>query len=101
MPTISVDDFITQHPEFRNSNPAIVSTALAAAMAECDSNAFGSFWDLAVRMKAAHLISIGMYAQQPSLSPTKSPAPGGVQTTPYSVEFDRILKRIPRRMLVL
>lgn len=93
MATVTVETFLELHPQFRQASPNAVQAALVAAMNMCSETVFGKHWDLAVRMKAAHLISLEMYGQQEPVEEGKE--------NPYEKEFNQIIRSLPLARMML
>lgn len=88
--TVSAASFVEQHPEFaalHASNPAMVTTALADALAEVDATACGTEADRVQRLKAADALARSPFAQQAGLVDDEG-------RTPYQATLERITERI-------
>lgn len=74
--------------EFAEIADAAVTAALSDATSELDSRLFGSTFDQAVGLLAAHKLSISPFGQQARLE-----AKAGDGTTTYLAEFNRLARK--------
>ncbi len=82
--TISVEEFLTFHPQFVDCSPAAISQALVEAATMVSQEHFGDLYELAVRLNAAHILAIEMYGQQASIK--------GGETTQYEIKFKQLVR---------
>lgn len=87
---VTVDSFVASHPEFREiaaAHPAMVSTALADAVAETDATVCGAETDRVVRLKAADELARSPFGVQAQLVDADG-------NTPYNLSLERLVQRI-------
>lgn len=79
--------FRARWPEFDGVADNVVSAALADAARGVDARLFGTRTDLAVGLRAAHLLAISPYGQQARLESDKS-------DTTYRAEYLRMAREV-------
>lgn len=80
--------FRAARPEFAEIADAVVTLALSDAASEVDSRVYGTTYDQAVSLLAAHKLSITPYGQGARLEPKS-----GDGTTTYLAEFERLTRK--------
>lgn len=88
--TLSAATFLERHPEFASineTNPAMVTGAIADAIAEVDATACGAETDKVVRLKAADALARSPFGQQAQLVNDEG-------QTPYQASLEKTIERI-------
>lgn len=92
----TIADFTTRFPEYKNTDPIYVQSALDDAELLISETAFGTLYDLAIMYHAAHRLAVSPFGQQNAVDNAND------GDTIYSIYYKRhIIPRTGRRGLLL
>lgn len=89
--TVTYSGFLERFPEFTPHPSGIVNGAIESATADVSSDIFGTQTDRAVRLLAAHIVSIQLAQMGVMIGATDGKVYGkGLDATLYGQEFKRL-----------
>lgn len=96
MADVTAAAFLQSYPEFASaysSVPAMVDSALAAAMAMVSEYRWGAAYQRGVFLQAAHQLAMSPHGENTRLSSDKT-------SSPYKVVYDQMLRTLPGHILL-
>lgn len=89
---INFSDFKLAYPEFAAAPNEQIESKLIAAQTFCDARVWGNRYEVAVFLKAAHLLAMSPGGEKMRLAK-------GSSDSVYSVQFDDMIMALPARTL--